>query len=204
MTAKRRIVLIGPPAAGKSRSGRRLAREIGASYADTDRLIQASHGPIPDIFRDRGEAGFREIERDTVARALNDHDVISLGGGAIMDPGTQRIITEADAFVVYLTVRPDAVAERIDNDKRPLISGVESWQKLVSTRKATYERFASVTVDTSFRPMRRVVTEIITALTQDGVIDESQTPAQRPPRLCTRTREVRAYSTSQEESDDHQ
>lgn len=166
-----RIVLIGPPAAGKSRSGRRLARALEASYADTDRLIQAEHGPIREIFAARGESGFRELERATVAQALEDFDVVSLGGGAVMDPATQERILGSSAHVVYLTVRPEAVAERIANDKRPLIRSLDDWRAVVEGRRDTYERLATMTVDTSFRPMRRVIEQILEQLAAIGAIE---------------------------------
>lgn len=166
-----RIVLIGPPAAGKSRSGRRLARALGASFADTDRLIQAEHGPIREIFATRGEASFRELERATVARALEQHEVVSLGGGAVMDAATQERILGSRAHVVYLTVRPDAVAERIANDKRPLIRSLDDWRAIVETRRDTYERLATITVDTSFLPMRRVIEEVLELLEAAGALE---------------------------------
>lgn len=166
-----RIVLIGPPAAGKSRSGRRLARALEASFADTDRLIQAEHGPIREIFASRGEAAFRELERATVARALEEHEVVSLGGGAVMDPATQERILGSRAHVIHLTVRPEAVAERIANDKRPLIRSLDDWRAIVESRRDTYERLATITVDTSFRPMRRVIEELLDQLAAAGAIE---------------------------------
>ena len=48
------VVLIGPPAAGKSRIGKRIARTLDAPFIDTDREIVAAHGPIPQIFAEHG------------------------------------------------------------------------------------------------------------------------------------------------------
>lgn len=168
------IVLIGPPAAGKSRSGRRLARALGARFADTDSLIQVEHGPIRELFTTRGEAAFREIERDTVRRAIEEYDVVALGGGAVMQPATREVIVASGAVVVYLTVQPEAVAARINNDKRPLITGLDSWIAIVEQRRSVYETLATLTFDTSFRPMRRVVEEIIEELLERGVVQPTQ------------------------------
>ena len=153
------IVFIGPPAAGKSRAGRRLARRLGASYADTDRLIAAAHGPIPELFATRGEAAFRAIERETVAQALRDAEVVSLGGGAVVDPGTQALL--AHHTVIQVVASPAAIEQRISgNTKRPLIKSLDDWQAIYERRRELYDRLAVVTFDTSFTPMSRVVDDI--------------------------------------------
>ncbi|ERK72528.1 hypothetical protein N136_01109, partial [Leifsonia aquatica ATCC 14665] len=57
------IVLIGPPAAGKTRLGKRLAKRLGLGFVDTDARVVAAHGPISEIFADHGEPHFRALER---------------------------------------------------------------------------------------------------------------------------------------------
>lgn len=159
------VVLIGPPAAGKSRAGRRLAKLLKASYVDTDKVIVARHGAIPDIFVTCGEAEFRRLERDVIAEHLETTEVLSLGGGAVMDAETQERLGEHT--VVLLTASPAAITERITgNAKRPLITGIESWTQIYEARRETYERLADATFDTSFRPMIRVVEDIAEWLEQ--------------------------------------
>lgn len=155
------VVLIGPPAAGKSRVGKRLARRIGATYADTDKLIAREHGPIAQFIPTHGEAEFRRIERDTVAAAIREYDVVSLGGGAILDADTQRDL-ESDAHtVVLLIATPAAIEERISGkSNRPLLTGIDSWITTYEQRRPIYERLADVTFDTSFRPMWQVVQDV--------------------------------------------
>lgn len=153
------VVFIGPPAAGKSRAGRRLARRLGRTYADTDKLIVAAHGPIADLFAAHGEAAFRAIERDTVATALRDADVVSLGGGAVMDASTQALLD--GHTVVQVVASPAAIEQRISgNTKRPLLKSIDDWVALYERRRDTYDRLADATFDTSFRPMSRVVDDI--------------------------------------------
>lgn len=157
------IVFIGPPAAGKSRAGRRLARRLGLSYIDTDRQIVAEHGPIPDIFASAGEAAFREIERLAVAAALDEAEVVSLGGGAVCNDRTQALL--ANHTVVQVLASRAAIEQRITgNTKRPLITGIDDWQVIYDRRREIYERLADVTFDTSFRPMSGVVDDIETWL----------------------------------------
>lgn len=153
------VVLIGPPAAGKTRGGRRLARRLETTFTDTDKVIVARHGAISDLFAERGEAAFRELERDVVAEALAGGGVVSLGGGAVMDPGTQERL--AAHTVVQLTASPAAIERRIGGStKRPLIRSIEDWQALYDRRRETYDRLADATFDTSFRTMAAVVAEI--------------------------------------------
>jgi shikimate kinase len=61
------IVLIGPMGVGKSTIGKKLARKLGLSFIDTDLLIVKEHGPIPEIFKEHGEAVFRGYEELAVA-----------------------------------------------------------------------------------------------------------------------------------------
>lgn len=143
------VVLIGPPAAGKSRVGGSLARRLNLPFVDTDRVIVAEHGPIARIFEEHGEAYFRGLERQAVAAALATDSVVSLGGGAVLDPETQRDLSAAS--VVLLTVTAEAAAARIDGGSRPLITGMDSWRRLVDERSPLYASLADYTIDTSTR-----------------------------------------------------
>lgn len=155
------VVLIGPPAAGKSRVGKQLARRLGASYADTDKLIAREHGPISAFIPAHGEAEFRRVERDAVAAALSEYEVVSLGGGAILNADTQAQLTSGDHTVVLLIASPAAIEQRIaGKTNRPLLKGIDTWIATFEARRAIYERLANYTVDTSFRPMWQVVAEV--------------------------------------------
>jgi len=154
------VVLIGPPAAGKSRVGKRLGRILDAPFLDTDREIVAEHGAISDIFATQGEPAFRAIEASAVADALAHHGaVVSLGGGAVMTPSVAESL--AGLPVVLLTVTPDAAAERLDPETRPLVrDGIDAWVRLVDSRMPTYTALASATWDTSSRPIDHIAAEI--------------------------------------------
>lgn len=148
----RPIALIGPMAVGKSAIGLQLAGQLGVSFVDTDVIIIENHGTIADIFAGRGEHAFREIEARTVARAIEDAagtaTVISLGGGAVLDSGTQQLL--AACTVVYLECDAATVADRIArNTGRPLLAGdaMERWEALYATRRPIFERLADVVID---------------------------------------------------------
>src|SRR5260370_499644 len=87
-------ILIGPPGAGKSTVGPLLAALLGVAFLDTDSVIEAAAGkPVGDIFIQDGEATFRALERTAVAEAVEGYQgVLALGGGAVRDPGTQRLL----------------------------------------------------------------------------------------------------------------
>jgi shikimate kinase len=153
------VVLIGPPGSGKTRLGKRVARLLKVPFVDTDRRIVAAHGSIAGIFATHGEPHFREIEREVVAQALTEPAIVSLGGGAILDPQTQSELTHHR--VALITVSADAVANRITGTKRPLlVGGVESWTALFESRREIYERLGDRTWDTSVRPLDAIATEI--------------------------------------------
>ncbi len=165
-------VMIGPPGSGKSKVGRTLAAGLGVTVRDTDADIEESAGkPVSEIFVDDGEPHFRELESAAVLAALTEHDgVLSLGGGAVMSLATQAALTRyvADGgHVVFLDVPLAIAAQRVGmNQARPLLLGNPraQWQKLMTERRPTYERLATLTIVSSDRPGEQVAGEIIEAL----------------------------------------
>ena len=153
-------VLIGPPAAGKSRIGKRVAKLLNEPFIDTDSRIVAAHGPIADIFTTHGEPHFRRLEREAVQAALAGPGIVSLGGGAVLDPDTQADLRKLR--VILLTASADSVRKRIRGGKRPLLAsgGIDAWERLVAERTPIYQDLATRTWDTSDRPIDQVAAEI--------------------------------------------
>lgn len=152
-------VLVGPMGAGKTRVGKRVARLLGIGFTDTDRVIVAAHGPIPAIFAEHGEPHFRRLEREAVAGALHGGGVVSLGGGAVLDPATRADLVAVP--VVLLTVSARAVEARLSGGKRPLIrDGVSDWQRIFDERRHLYDEVADLVVDTSYRPNDEIAEEV--------------------------------------------
>jgi shikimate kinase len=160
-------VIVGPPGAGKSTVAGVLACRLGAGVRDTDVDVEQAAGKrVAEIFVDDGEAAFRELEREAVARALAEHDgVLALGGGAVMNPLTEQALE--GHRVVFLDVQIADAARRIGfNRDRPLLVGNprSQWIKLMEVRRPVYERVATVTVTTDGRTPDEVADEVIEAL----------------------------------------
>lgn len=168
MTAPK-LVVIGPPGAGKTTVGKAVARELELTFRDTDADIEnAVQKPISEIFIDDGEEHFRALERAAIQAALTEHDgILALGGGAILDPATRADLAAHE--VVYLAVDHAAAAERVGmNRDRPLLLGNPRAQlrALLDARKPFYEESATFTVDTSALSPEQVVEQIVQTLQQ--------------------------------------
>ena len=155
------LVFIGPMASGKSKIGRRVARTLRVPFIDTDKDIVAAHGPITEIFARHGEEHFRALERAAVAAALQrERAIVSLGGGAVLDPATRADLRRAT--VISLTTTAEAVRNRTKNAKRPLLAaGPDAWQRIYDERRPLYEALASIHFDTSTRPVDAIAADIV-------------------------------------------
>lgn len=161
------VVLIGAPGAGKSSVGRRVAERLGVPFADSDALIEQRAGkPVSDIFIADGEAEFRRMEREEIADALRDFTgVLSLGGGAILDEATRTALREHR--VVWLKVDLTNATHRVGlNSARPLLLGNVRGTMLTMLEQRTplYEQVASIEVETSGRPIKEVVADVVSAV----------------------------------------
>ena len=120
------IVLIGLPAVGKSSVGTVLAERMGRPFIDLDSAIEAETGmSIPETFQRHGEAHFRAIESELLARVLQDErgPILAGGGGLVIEEQNRRLLA-ARAQVVWLDVAVPALIERLAGDTgRPLLQG---------------------------------------------------------------------------------
>lgn len=158
-----RVVLVGAMGAGKTTVGERLAESWGIALRDTDRDVEATEGrPISEIFVDRGERYFRDLEREAVAKALAEHDgVLALGGGAVLDAETRTAL--AGHTVVFLHVGLVDAVKRVGlGSARPLLLGnVRARVKaLLDERLPLYQEVATLTVETDGRSVEAVVDEV--------------------------------------------
>jgi shikimate kinase / 3-dehydroquinate synthase len=137
----RHLVLIGFMGAGKSTLGREIAHRLGREFFDIDDEIERAEGPIADIFDERGELSFREIEATFVADVCNRGlpAVIAVGGGAVE---SRRMLEELDVFVVHVTVDVETAWHRVQGSKRPLARDEPEFRRRYELRRPLYEEIA--------------------------------------------------------------
>ena len=160
-----RILLIGPPGAGKSTVGAALSAHLSRSFLDTDALIVEKSGKsITDIFVIEGEAAFRALEFETLADVLlKDDVVVSLGGGAPVSEAAQEAISQSGSQVVFLDVSLATAAPRVGfNRDRPLLLGNPraQWQSLSDKRRPIYEKLANITIKVDEMEVSAIVEQI--------------------------------------------
>lgn len=158
------VVLIGPMGSGKSRVGALLAEQLQVPFIDTDIEIVKKHGSITEIFANHSEGYFRGLEREEVSAALkHKFGVISLGGGAVLHPETQRQLV--DLPVVLFDIDREQAADRVlrKPEKRPLIAsgGMDAWQRIYEERIDLYRSLAKFTIKIDKQDSFTVANEVI-------------------------------------------
>lgn len=158
-----RLVLVGPPGAGKTSVGEVLAGRWGVDLVDTDQVIEREQRTtVSDIFVDQGEPVFRRLEEVAVADALTAHDgVVAVGGGAVLSERTRARLMGLP--VAFLDVGLAAASGRIGLGlTRPLLLGnVRAQLKgLLDARRPLYVEVASLVVPTDERNVQQVADEV--------------------------------------------
>ncbi len=171
---KANIALIGFMGAGKTAVGRALAAKLNRRFVEMDALIEGKAGkPIPDIFRQDGEAAFRKLETEVVAEvSRGKNQVISCGGGVVLNQANIDSLKQG-SVLVYLTASSEEIAKRTagDGDKRPLLDDPDKGaviREMMSFRQPFYERAADITIDTTNMDIAAVVKQIIARMKEPG------------------------------------
>jgi shikimate kinase len=119
----RSIVLVGMMGSGKSSIGRRLAAALDLPFHDADAEIEQAAGmTIEEIFRDHGEAYFREGEERVIRRLLRGGpQVLATGGGAVISAQTRAEIARTGVSI-WLNAPLELLLHRVGRrDNRPLL-----------------------------------------------------------------------------------
>jgi len=164
----RTIVLVGLMGAGKTKIGRRLAARLSLPFFDSDTEIERAAGEtIEEIFRNRGEAVFRDGEHRVIARLLSQPiHVLATGGGAFMDPATRTVIARRGVSV-WLRADLDVLLARVSRrNNRPLLQERDPravLAELIERRHPVYAE-ADLTIDSGDSAPELTVTRAIAAL----------------------------------------
>jgi shikimate kinase len=160
----RHLWLLGLSGSGKSTIGPRLARALSMPWVDTDAEIARDAGkPIPEIFQQEGEEGFRQRESRILEKiAAGPASVVSCGGGVVIrDTNRHRMTTTG--LRIYLQTDPATLAQRLRaSQDRPLLAGDKretTLQKLLAERSPWYEE-SELSIDVTHLKPDEVVSAI--------------------------------------------
>jgi XRE family aerobic/anaerobic benzoate catabolism transcriptional regulator len=171
----RRIALIGLRGAGKSTLGAALAERLEVPFLELDRLIERESGLTLDLIFDfRGQAGFRELERQCLEDLIQHHPcfVVATGGSLVSEPGTfERLLSSC--FTVWVRASPEEHMQRViaQGDMRPMSENRDAMsdlKRILSEREALYSK-ADTQVDTARRTIEDSLEALVQALRETPV-----------------------------------
>jgi len=153
------LSLIGMPSSGKTSVGRQLAKRLNKAFVDLDAEIVKTAGmPIPQIFAQQGEGGFRQLEAEVTARFAKEHgQVLSCGGGVVKTAGNVRALRQ-NGPVLFLDRPLDQLSV---GGGRPLSKSAEALAAMEAERRPLYLAAADAVVpnNTTFNAAVRAAME---------------------------------------------
>jgi shikimate kinase len=145
----RHIFLIGMQGCGKSSLGKRVARETGIPFADTDQLVAQSAGcTVNEFFERYGEDVFRKAETNMLVNLTRVRPMmISTGGGTILNP-VNRHIMRSWGRIVWIDRPLEEILSDIKLDRRPTLrdGGLAEVERVYRERLPLYRGLADITV----------------------------------------------------------
>lgn len=136
------IYLIGYMGAGKTTYGKRLAHDIKYNFLDLDQKIEAEQGKtISGIFAERGEDGFRQIEREAMIQTFGlENTIVATGGGTPCFFDNMQLLNQHGA-TLYIELKPKELVWNLINShkERPLLRD-KTYEELVAYIEETLQK----------------------------------------------------------------
>lgn len=159
------IVLTGFMGTGKSGVGKILSKELSYILIDSDAEIEKEQKmSITDIFRQHGEAIFRDIESDIIKRLSEmENVVISTGGGVVLRESNIENLRKK-GVIVCLTASAETILRRVEHSNdRPLLQVDNPLQKIkeLLNSREQYYRNADITISTEGKSLKEIASEIL-------------------------------------------
>lgn len=181
-------VIIGMPAAGKSRIGYEVAHMMYLPFYDTDAMVEREIAmPIAQYFEQCDQESFRQIEarivRDAILGNNATEGIVSLGGGAPIRKETQEVLRKymnLGGHVVYLQANAKEAVERASwNNNRPMLAGAdatERWMALFEQRDPIFRTVSNIhmpvkgsTPYMAAEKLRNMIMQRIVHVTGEGI-----------------------------------
>ena len=160
------IVIIGFMGSGKTRVGKRLAKDLGLPFIDVDRLIvKKMNMSVKEVFERFGEPFYRALETMAVKELSTDGErkVISVSAGLPLQEQNQKYLQNMGT-IIYLKGSAATLIKRLEGSNNPTLEGAENKEdkikKLLKQRDPVYEKFADIKVVTGVKPFDELIAEI--------------------------------------------
>lgn len=154
------ILLIGMPGSGKSTLGKILSKQLSRPFYDTDEeIIRLANKPIPDIFKEQGESGFRKLETQVLTETCKKSGTIIATGGGCVTVRENIPILSQNSVVVWL--KRDL--EQLPAEGRPLSLNAD-LQRMYEVRRPLYINCADIQInndDTVDAVAKRIIDAIM-------------------------------------------
>jgi shikimate kinase len=164
------MILLGYRGSGKTTIGKCLAEMMQLPFVDTDDLIVAMAGQsIRDIFEQKGESHFRDLESLAVREACGRSAIIALGGGAVLREENRNALVASSHRRVYLRCDAQVLHDRIHADPRTAQSrpslthlggGIEEIRVLLAIREPVYRAVMTEELDVTNLSVQEAATKL--------------------------------------------